>query len=125
MKAVFLMACGAVLLPLALVTSGCKSDSNDPYGSAPTGSGPTPPNTIAMAGGVFSPGVDTVAVGTTVTWRNNDALAHTSTSDTGVWDTGNIAPGASKTTIFSSAGTYTYHCTYHVAMGMRGTIVVQ
>lgn len=125
MRAVLLMACGTAFMVLALVSSGCKSDSSTPYGSAPTGPGPSLPNTIIMAGGVFSPVVDTVAVGTTVTWRNNDSYAHTSTSDTGVWDTGNIAGGATATTTFNTAGTYTYHCTYHVSMGMRGTIVVK
>jgi plastocyanin len=74
---------------------------------------------------VFSPATITVPAGTTVTWKNNDAYAHTSTSDTGVWDTGNVAAGASTTTTFSTAGTFPYHCTYHAAMGMKGTVIVQ
>jgi len=125
MRSIKLLAAGTAFMVLALVTSGCKSDPSNPYGSTPTGPGPTSPNTIVMAGSVFSPVADTVAVGTTVTWKNNDAYAHTSTSDTGIWDTGNIAGGASATTTFNTAGTYAYHCTYHVGMGMRGTIVVK
>jgi plastocyanin len=73
----------------------------------------------------FSPATITVRVGTTVTWNNNDGVAHTSTSDTGVWDTGRLAPGATATTTFNTAGTFTYNCTYHAAMGMKGTVVVQ
>jgi len=76
-----------------------------------------------MSGMAFSPATLTVSAGTTVTWKNDDTMAHTSTSDTGVWDTGNIAAGASKTTTFPTAGTYAYHCTYH--SGMKGTVVVQ
>ena len=68
----------------------------------------------------------TVPVGTTITWRNNDATVHTSTSDTpGLWDTGNIPAGSSKTTKFGTAGTFTFHCVYHVSMGMTGSITVR
>jgi plastocyanin len=120
-----LLACGGTLLFLGLISSGCKDNSTNPYGSTPVGPGSVPPNTVTMAGSVFMPTIDTVAVGTTITWKNNDSYAHTSTSDTGVWDTGNIAGGATATTTFSTAGTYPYHCTYHASMGMRGTIVVR
>jgi len=78
-----------------------------------------------MQGMAFSPATITVSVGTTVTWKNQDSYAHTSTSDSGVWDTGNIAGGTSATTTFNTAGTYPYHCTYHVSMGMKGTVIVQ
>ena len=126
MRGILLLACVASFLSLALLSSGCKSDSSNSYGgSSTTGPSPSPPNTIVMAGSVFVPAIDTVAVGTTVTWKNNDGYAHTSTSDTGAWDTGNIPGGGSGTTTFNSAGTYAYHCTYHVSMGMKGTIVVK
>jgi plastocyanin len=127
MRTISSQAWGIALLSLATFSLGCSSRSSNPYGSNPTAPAPTSGNssTIAMAGSVFSPVVDTVAVGTTVTWKNNDGYAHTSTSDTGVWDTGNIAGGASATTTFHTAGTYPYHCTYHVSMGMRGILVVK
>ena len=127
MRTVPLLSSGAAVLLLALVAWGCSSNSSNPYASNPTGPGSIPKNTstIVMAGSAFSPAIDTVAVGTTVTWKNNDGYAHTSTSNTGVWDTGNIAGGASATTTFNTAGTYPYHCTYHVSMGMVGTIVVK
>jgi plastocyanin len=41
-----------------------------------------------------------------------------------LWDTGNMNPGTSKTTTFNTAGTFGFHCTYHAAMGMTGTITV-
>jgi plastocyanin len=117
-----------ILFALGLVGSGCSKDSSNPaYGSSTPAPAPAPaaPNTVLMTGMVFSPATITVPVGSTVTWKNNDGLAHTSTSDTGVWDTGNIAAGASTTTTFNTAGTFPYHCTYHAAMGMKGTVIVQ
>jgi plastocyanin len=71
----------------------------------------------------FSPATLTVPVNTTVTWQNNDGIAHTSTSDTGVWDTGSIPAGGTKTTAFTTAGTFPYHCSVHPMM--TGKIVVQ
>jgi plastocyanin len=71
----------------------------------------------------FNPDDLTVSVGTSVTWTNTDAVAHTSTSDTRVWDSGAVAPGAQFSTTFQNAGTFRYHCTIHP--GMVGTVTVQ
>jgi len=81
----------------------------------------------AMGQGPAAYGVNplVVAVGTPVTWTNTDAIAHTSTSDTGVWDSGILSPGQSFTFTFAQAGTYPYHCAIHGAASMSGTIVVQ
>ncbi len=68
----------------------------------------------------------TIVIGTnnTVYWTNDDPSIHTATSDSpGVFDTGNINQGASAQFTFTTPGTYTYHCTYH--MWMQGTIVVK
>jgi plastocyanin len=103
---------------------GCKSDSTSSYGSTtppPSGGGGTP-NTIMMAGSVFSPSTLTIAKGTTITWNNNSSVTHTSTSNTSVWDTGDIAPGTSKTTTFNTSGSFPFHCKYHSMM--TGTITV-
>lgn len=75
----------------------------------------------------FNPATVTVAVGTTVTWVNNDpqGLPHTTTSDSGLWDSGNMSVGQSFSHTFTQPGTFTYRCTLHQAQGMTGTIVVQ
>jgi plastocyanin len=78
---------------------------------------------VVIANIAFGPASITVPVGTTITWQNNDGIAHTSTSDTGVWDTGAIAPGTSKATTFNTAGTFPYHCTVHSMM--TGTVIVK
>ena len=73
----------------------------------------------------FSPATVTVNVGDTVTWTNAEGggIPHTATSDTGAFDTGSIADGASAAITFSTAGTFPYHCTIHPTM--LGTVIVQ
>jgi plastocyanin len=71
----------------------------------------------------YSPNPIRVTVGSTVTWMNGTSLAHTATSDTGAWNTGAIAPGGSSSAVtFSTAGTFTYHCTFHA--DMHGSVIV-
>src|SRR5262249_44475330 len=61
-------------------------------------------------------------VGDTVSWKNEDATNHTSTSDDDVWDSGYISPGLSFSYTFDKIGTYRYHCSIH--RFMRGEVVV-
>ena len=62
-----------------------------------------------------------VKVGTKVTWSNQDNTQHTSTSNTGLWDSGVISVGGSYSVTFNQTGTYPYHCNIHP---MTGTIEV-
>ena len=62
--------------------------------------------------------------GQSVTFTNNDSVAHTTTSTSNAWDSGEIQPGASYTlTAPSTPGTYTFHCSIHPFM--TGTLLVQ
>jgi plastocyanin len=70
----------------------------------------------------FEPAELRVPAGATVTWTNRGAVAHTSTSDGAGWDSGNIAPGASYSRAFATAGSLPYHCEPHPTM--QATIVV-
>jgi len=106
-----------ILFILSFATGGCKSSSNPTTPPAQT------PNTISIQNFTFSPAIDTISTGTTITWKNNDGVAHTSTSNTGVWNTGNIVPRGSATTTFNTVGTFPYHCAIHSSM--MGTIVVK
>jgi len=81
------------------------------------------PNTVSIKNMAFSPASVNVTTGTTVTWVNNDAIAHTVTADNGSFDSGNIAPGNSFTHTFSSAGTVSYHCSIHPMM--TGSVAVK
>jgi plastocyanin len=80
--------------------------------------------TVTQTEYVFTQMSVTIAVGDTVTWTNNGATAHTSTSDTGVWDSGTMNPGASFSRTFTTPGTFPYHCSFHQALGMTGTVTV-
>lgn len=71
----------------------------------------------------FQPSPVTINLGDSVKWTNQDAAPHTSTSDTALWDSGNLATGASFTRRFDKSGKFTYHCTIHP--GMTGTVIVR
>jgi plastocyanin len=73
----------------------------------------------------FTPATVTIQAGQSVTWTNNSAAGtpHTSTSDNGAWDSGTINAGSSYTHTFATAGTFTYHCSFHPQM--HGTVIVQ
>ncbi len=70
----------------------------------------------------FTPRTVTIARGTRVRWTNTGSAVHTSTSNTGTWDSGTIAPGASFSRVFRRTGTFRYHCSIHP--NMKGKIVV-
>jgi hypothetical protein len=78
---------------------------------------------VAIQSLAFSPGSVTVNVGDSVTWTNNDTMAHTATADDDSWDTGSLAQGASESLTFDTAGEFAYHCEFH--SNMTGTVVVQ
>ncbi len=70
----------------------------------------------------FNPGSLSVVAGSTVTWMNSDTTIHTVTADDGSFNSGNIAVGATYSKVFSTAGTFSYHCTIHPEM--TGKVVV-
>jgi len=82
-----------------------------------------PPNQVFIQNMAFNPGVISVAANTTIMWTNKDGVTHTVTSNTGKFDSGNIAPGGTFSFKFADAGSYPYHCTIHP--NMTGTVNVQ
>jgi plastocyanin len=107
------------LLSLLVIVGACsKSDS----GSANDGNGKPGPDEVYIQNLAFSPSTITVSVNTTVIWTNFDQVAHTVTSDTGLFDSGNIASSNTYSFKFTSAGTFTYHCKIHPSM--TGTVIV-
>lgn len=65
----------------------------------------------------------TVNVGDSVTWTNQDSMAHTVTADDGAFGSGSIAAGGTFSHTFTKAGTYSYHCTLHPQM--KGVVIVR
>ena len=131
MQQSFIPACrlAAVVLLSAFVAScgGYGSSSSPSPTPAPVPAGATGVNIGAGASSrttnAFAPSPLTVAVGATVAWTNADSVPHTATADGGAWNSGTIAPGGTFSRTFTSAGSFTYHCTIHP--GMVGTITVQ
>ena len=108
------------LLIIFSISTGCKKIATDMYGSTGTtgtkGSGGPGTNEVWIQGMTFSPASITVAAGTTILWTNKDAVAHTVTSNTGAFDSGNISTNGTFSFTFSSAGTFDYHCSVHPSM---------
>ena len=88
------------------------------------GTTPAPPKTasVSLVNKAFSPVSVTVAIGGTVTWKNNDSMPHDVTSTSGAFRSPTLNPGQSFTFTFTKAGSYGYFCTFHG--GMSGTVVV-
>jgi len=104
-----------VLFIALILSSGCSKSST---------TNPTPgSNEVFIQSFAFTPETITVTVNTTITWTNKDAVAHTVTSDIGIFDSGSINANATYSHQFSVAGTYNYHCTIHSTMLAK--VVVQ
>jgi plastocyanin len=83
---------------------------------------PTTTVSIGASDDYFEPSKVNVQPGTTVKWMNKGTHKHTVTSNKGLWDSGDLAPGATYSVTFTTPGTYYYYCRHH--KGMQGTIVV-
>jgi plastocyanin len=97
---------------------------------APAATTPPPPAAATAAVNVqnfsFMPMDLTVAPGTTVTWTNNDSVAHTVTWDDGSVDSGLFGQGETFSFTFDTPGTYGYYCKPHGSpgSGMHGSVTV-
>ncbi len=105
----------ALVTVLAVSLTGCLGGTSPPTGN----------NVSIISNGysfAFDPTSLTVHVGQNVTWTNNAGVDHTVTSDTNLFNSGILTPGAKFEYQFTTIGTFTYHCTIHTYM--TGTIVV-
>jgi len=104
-------------------------------GAPPPGAGPPvaekvtgAPPTVTVAEGddlKFTPSSATAKVGDVVEWSNNGTAIHNVTFDNQAVPSSDTQNGGDKFELkFSKAGTYHYVCTFHVAVGMTGTITV-
>lgn len=137
-----------VLVVAPMLIAGCTSSSNpsqspsaataSPIATAATSSAtPSPSAGTAAASPAASPGAQTVVIsgfsfqpaaltvqrGASVTWRNDDSVAHRVVSDTNAFSSSDLNQGNTYTHQFSQAGSYPYHCGIHPSM--TGTITVQ
>jgi plastocyanin len=125
---------GLITLSTIILVS-CGGGYSAPMTPTPTPTTATPPATsisatvsipvgaASLGSGAYVASPVTIAPGGTVRWTNDDTIAHTTTSNTAVWNSGNVSPGAHFDVTFPTAGTFAYHCAIH--SGMTGTVIVQ
>src|SRR5688572_14191294 len=71
---------------------------------------------VDIVGFGFSPPSLNINANDTVVWTERDGAFHSSTSDTGVWDSGSLSLNQSFQFAFPATGNYPYHCTPHPDM---------
>ena len=124
----------SAMVGLALVASACGAADSEEDAAPPAAGGGQTINLKLIA---FNPERLSVAVGTAVTWKNEDASEHTVTSGVvnqgsiGVttapdsrFESGSLKQNATFSHTFTAPGTYSYFCTIHPAT-MRGEITVK
>jgi plastocyanin len=115
---------------LTLTLGACSSSPSaspaaSPGGEAPSAapaSGGGSGQAVTIKGFAFGPTSISVAVGTTVTWTNEDGAPHTVTFDSGGVASDTLATGATYSRTFDAAGTFAYHCAIHPSM--TGSVTV-
>lgn len=126
--ATVLAACGtSAANPSSSSGSGYGGTTSQPAKSSPAAKATTQTATIQIVERheqyYFEPATITIPKGATVVWTNATDVAHTVTSDTNTFK-GSDAFQKQQTfqMVFSTAGTFQYHCSIHTYM--KGTIVV-
>jgi plastocyanin len=119
------------LVLLAIMVSACST----PAAPSATQATSYPPAAAQASGGSvnaaqimitnfnFDPETITIKAGSTVTWTNQDSVAHTVVAQDGSWKSESLAKGTSFSYTFDKPGTYAYICSIHPTM--KGTIIVQ
>jgi len=90
-----------------------RPDANGPRGTI---------ERVRIVDFAFRPRRIEIPRGTRVRWANADSVQHTTTSRTGIWDSGALAPGDTFSRVFRSRGTFRYFCSIHT--DMTGKVVV-
>jgi plastocyanin len=116
-----------LLIAILMISASCnKSSYNSMTGitSNPgtNGAGGPGTNEVFIQGMAFNPSTITVTAGTTITWTNKDAIAHTVTSKTKLFDSGSIGANGTFSYTFTTAGTISYYCSIHPSMVASVTV---
>lgn len=115
----------AVFLSVGLAACGGQSTNPERADSPPGASEAT---SVKVALFRFQPATLQVPAGTTVTWRNDDAILHTVTAGdpgqpTGDFDEQLADKGATASVTFDKPGTFKYFCARHPE-AMRAEVTV-
>jgi plastocyanin len=120
-----------VILTLTILLSGCSA----PKTATPANQAPPDPNALQVGIGNFDvqikdlsfvPADINIEKGTTVVWKNEDAVAHIVVSDDPAKSnflSPEIKTDETYSFTFEQPGKFSYHCQIHPEM--KGTIVVK
>ncbi|MGD0817885.1 MAG: plastocyanin/azurin family copper-binding protein [Methanomassiliicoccales archaeon] len=103
-----------VVVVIVGIYLGMQNSSSNGAGNTPAADHP-----VSISNFAFVPNIITVHVGDTVTWKNNDGVTHTVTSDdnsTIDFNSGNLGSGSTFAFTFAQAGDFWYHCNIHSSM---------
>lgn len=106
-----------------------QSSSSPPSTQLNASSGPH--EDVAMKNFVYQKNELQVTPGTTVTWSNQDTVAHTITAEDGSFDSAEVRAGASWSHTFTESGVFAYYCIPHAYQedgewkGMTATVIVE
>lgn len=109
----------AILVAIVSISDSCsKSTMSNLYGTSTSGGTKGVPGTneVWIQGMAFTPSVITIVAGTIITFTNKDAINHTVTSNDGLFDSGPLKSGDAFIYMFSTVGTFIYHCSIHSTM---------
>ena len=129
--ALILTVSGTLLLAACGSTSNANESTGKEANPFPTMATTTTSNStifqvsILDNGGssFFSPATLTIPKGATVIWTNMSAAPHSINNNTNAFSSpGNLLRSQTFQMVFTTAGTYTYHCGLHPYM--KGTITV-
>lgn len=103
--------------------AACGSSGHSSSSSSHTGATPPPANEVVIKNFAFTPARITVKTGSTVTWVNQDQVAHSVVADHDTFPSSStLQPGDRYSHTFNTAGTFPYICGIHPYM--TGTVVV-
>jgi plastocyanin len=107
-------------------TTTTAAPADAPSDDEPADDEPAGGDAVTIAGFAFDPSTVEVTAGATVTWTNEDGVAHTVTAGepSTPEDTfgESVDPGSRADITFEEAGTFPYFCTIHPSM--TGEVVV-
>ena len=90
---------------------------------APPATATRPVTIVHISDFRFVPAEISVGARDSIVWVNDDAFAHTSTSDGGTWSSTELPKGGRYSLIAPAPGRYTYHCAAHPEM--KGVVQVR
>jgi plastocyanin len=117
----------SILFAILSLSNSCSKSSmsyaTGTGGNGSKGSGNPGANEVWIQNMAFNPSTITIYTGTSIIWTNMDGNTHHVTSDTGLFDSGDLNPNGTYSYMFSTAGSYSYHCSIHPAM--TATVIVK